>query len=44
MASSQNFCCFFLLSVLLHISLGAGDDPTMDSSKWYCARACFSIS
>ncbi|XP_064387615.1 uncharacterized protein LOC135335886 isoform X2 [Halichondria panicea] len=33
MASSQNLCCFFLLSVLLHISLGAGDDPTMDSTQ-----------
>ncbi|XP_064387511.1 uncharacterized protein LOC135335851 isoform X2 [Halichondria panicea] len=30
MASSNNLCCLFLLSVLLHISLGAGDDPTMD--------------
>ena len=33
MASSNNLCCLFLLSVLLHISLGAGDDPTMDVSK-----------
>ena len=33
MAGSKTLCCLFLLSVLLDISLGAGDDPTMDSSK-----------
>ncbi|XP_064387646.1 adhesion G-protein coupled receptor G6-like isoform X2 [Halichondria panicea] len=31
MAGSKTLCCLFLLSVLLDISLGAGDDPTMDS-------------
>ncbi|XP_064387621.1 uncharacterized protein LOC135335889 isoform X1 [Halichondria panicea] len=30
MTSSKNLCCLFLLSVLLHISLGADDDPTLD--------------
>ncbi|XP_064387691.1 uncharacterized protein LOC135335916 [Halichondria panicea] len=30
MACSKNLYCLFLLSVLLHTSLGAGDEPTMD--------------